>query len=607
MKKFTKLGILLGLCILLSNCDSMQDATQEEVRQENIMTKISFDEFKSKASLNGKAKSLIGFFDVNKSSLKSGNNFKNAQGFEDATIVTESIIKIKQDDFTTYTFTILTQVEKNEFYNLVLYVNENQEIYKSHILKYTPSEKWLSDRTQDFSGRVKIISNDVFDVKNLLQSKTSSSAKTTYLDNCIDNVYITYACSNNRTGHREDPRAEDCDATEFYYYINITYVPCSGTSGNDGGNFDPNTSGGTTTSGGGTSGIVTAPNTIPYTSQFKSFESGTLNATERTYYQGNSNIRNTIDTYLINYSFSNSAKLDSKSALAFSSIYKLDFPQFNWVFNNRASEDLQELKSFVVEMTDTTAKIEAFVQQCTTKMSQNPTVFKSIKPLLIETQIDDTQLNPCAKGVFTTVKNTTVCDIAQILAKLDNDGTVSVYNTTIKSAVAPSLRPAQTIRDSAYNYTIYISTDYTGKTKLFIAASMLHEMVHAYFMSLFDDYSANPPNLNAYSEFAILYQKFVDKKYPGSRDEAHHAQMAIDYVNAIAASLQEFQPGLPQQVYEDLAWGGLQEAPIFDTLFPVGSSERLRIINRYTCESVGTAYGSGTPQAQIPVGQPCNN
>ena len=257
----------------------------------------------------------------------------------------------------------MTQVEKNEFYNLVLYVNANQEIYKSHILKYTPSEKWLSDRTQDFSGNVKIISNDVFDVKNLLPSKTSSSSKAISLDTCVDNVVITYECDNGVEGHvAGNPGSPTCTAADFYYYIDITYVPCSGTAGNDGGNFDPNTGGGTTTSGGGTSVIVTAPNTIPYTSQLKSFESGTLNATERTYYQGNSNIRNTIDTYLINYGFSNNAELDSKSALAFSSIYKLNFPQFNWVFTYRASEDLQDIKSDLVDIGEITPEIESYVK-----------------------------------------------------------------------------------------------------------------------------------------------------------------------------------------------------------------------------------------------------
>ena len=65
-------------------------------------------------------------------------------------------------------------------------------------------------------------------------------------------------------------------------------------------------------------------------------------------------------------------------------------------------------------------------------------------------------------------------------------------------------------------------------------------------------------------------------------------QIATDYADAIARSLQEYQTGIPvpiganpDQIYTDLAWGGLQEAPIFDVKFPANSSDRERIVNRY--------------------------
>jgi hypothetical protein len=294
----------------------------------------------------------------------------------------------------------------------------------------------------------------------------------------------------------------------------------------------------------------------------------------------------------------------------------LDFNKIILFLNNLRTTDLAafnyfyshpEIKNQVFRYLGQNAWSEEstiFANHIIIKMNQNPTLYTSIKPFLIEKNIDDSQLDPCSKGVFQQVKNTTNCDFANVLAKLDANG--SVYNTTIKSAVAPSGKPVQTVRNSAYNYTIYISTDYVGETKLFIAASMFHELVHAYFMSLLDEYnSTNSPNPSVYNDFAILFQKFVDKTYPGSSAVAHHEQMATDYVNAIAAGLQEYQPGLPQQVYQDLAWGGLQEAPIFNTLFPVGSSDRERIINRYTSESQGFPYGQGQ-QAQTPIGQPCN-
>jgi len=232
----------------------------------------------------------------------------------------------------------------------------------------------------------------------------------------------------------------------------------------------------------------------------------------------------------------------------------------------------------------------------------------------IEDQIDDSKLDPCLKGVLNKLKNTTVCDIAEILTKLGANK--SLYNTTIKSEPAPSGLPAQTVWNSPYNYTIYISTDYAGKTKLFIAASMVHEMVHAYFMSLFDDYhNSNPQNLNAYNDFASLFNYYVTLKRPSSINSAdvHHQQMATDYVDAIARSLQEYQTGIPvsisatpDQIYSDLAWGGLSDAPVFDAIYPVGNPNRQRILNRYQAEGKGSLVGQGSTQAQSPISQPCN-
>jgi hypothetical protein len=84
------------------------------------------------------------------------------------------------------------------------------------------------------------------------------------------------------------------------------------------------------------------------------------------------------------------------------------------------------------------------------------------------------------------------------------------------------------------------------------------------------------------------------------------AFMKMVCFNTIAAALEEYQPGFSQQVYDDLAWSGLKDAPIFDTLFPIGSLDRIRISNRYDCEGAGHSIGQGTPNEQTPVGQPCN-
>lgn len=226
----------------------------------------------------------------------------------------------------------------------------------------------------------------------------------------------------------------------------------------------------------------------------------------------------------------------------------------------------------------------------------------------IEDRINDSNLDSCPKGVLNKLKNTTNCDLSNVFTKL---GTNNIYNVNIQSGNSGVL-PANTIRNSLNSYTVTISNDrYTSSTELFKASNILHEVIHAFFMSLVDDYTASQ-NPNVFNEFPTLFQKFVDTKYLGSKEDSHHEEMANSYVNAIGAALQEFQTGVapaygtkPDQIYTDLAWGGLRHAPIYDKVFLNKPDDRLRIENRYGCESNGGTSGSGTTSPQTAIGNPC--
>ncbi len=260
----------------------------------------------------------------------------------------------------------------------------------------------------------------------------------------------------------------------------------------------------------------------------------------------------------------------------------------------------------------------AFAKQVVTQAMTAPDLFTSITPFLVEKQINDNQLNPCPKGVFQEIKNTSNSDLVKVLTKLGDNK--SVYNTTLLSSIAPSGAPAQTIRNSNFNYSIYISTDYVGKTKLFIAANLFHELIHAYFLSIVDDYNSNPNNNQYYynmESFPSLFQAYCDKKYPlasGESPNIHHLEMAHFYVDTIARALQEYQTNIPvsdtstpEQIYIDLAWGGLINTPVFDDpSTPLTSADKNRIMNRYICEQTGIQSASGTLNQQNPIGQPCN-
>ncbi|MEE9379014.1 MAG: hypothetical protein V3V33_13360, partial [Candidatus Lokiarchaeia archaeon] len=140
-----------------------------------------------------------------------------------------------------------------------------------------------------------------------------------------------------------------CFADDFYVYINILPIPCDG--GGDNGDFDPETGGGEggTTSGGGDDDIVTAPNTEPDAWKIKNFESGTLNTEERNYYNSDPDIKGTIDNYLKLKNFSYTPKQEAKASLKFGESLKLNFEQFKWVFENRNSKDLIDLKEDLID------------------------------------------------------------------------------------------------------------------------------------------------------------------------------------------------------------------------------------------------------------------
>lgn len=223
---------------------------------------------------------------------------------------------------------------------------------------------------------------------------------------------------------------------------------------------------------------------------------------------------------------------------------------------------------------------------------------------IIEKKIDNTQLDPCPKGVLEKLIKATNCDIKNVFEKL---GAEKGINVKMKSETPANGDTGQTTRTNPgvrYDYTIKITKDNISGTQLFKAHTILHELVHAFFMSLKDDYdtSASPA---VYTEFPILFQAYVDKSYPGSKGTEHHSEMAKVYVNAIGSALQEFQTGvavpyetIPDQAYTDMAWYGIRDIKAYSDL---PEADRKRMENRYRAENNGSYY-----QGQSAIGKPCN-
>ena len=417
---------------------------------------------------------------------------------------------IKGNEYTTYLLLLNSYSTKNPYF-MYYVITQNATTEKVGYLKYIPDTPIPSLDINTFSGKIqmldlekKIRTESRFLNGQPQKQTTSTTARTT--DDCTSSSsIITHYCGG--TGNHSP--GQKCDDGNYYAFYEVLIVTtCPYVSGYDNSAPVPNEFINISGSGPGGGG----PNAI---SDFVISFEGILNLKQKIWWDDYNN--DTQKQEVITY-------LDQ----------------------NPTNEGI----IFSLEMIN--------------QMRINPNLFRSIKPFLIEKNIDDVLLDPCSKGVFQQIKNTTICDFAYIFAKLGADD--SIYNTTMKTEhnsimVNGQLQeiedPANTIRTALgikYNYTVYVNPDYQGKTKLFIAAMLLHEMAHTYFFSLVDDY--NMGATNSFNELPILFNAAVVNQFPIGPN-LHHEEIANSYVNAIAAALQEFQPGLPQQVYDDLAWGGI--------------------------------------------------
>jgi hypothetical protein len=225
----------------------------------------------------------------------------------------------------------------------------------------------------------------------------------------------------------------------------------------------------------------------------------------------------------------------------------------------------------------------------------------------IEDNIDDSKLDPCIKEIMQKLKNITNSDIAKVLQKFEPSTT---YNVTMKMGTVLPGNYAETIKVSKNNYlTTFTQDTYTSTTKLYRATALIHETIHAYLLSVVDDYNSYPTNA-PFTDFPELFKIYVSKiNFVNNANLAQHEDMANKYVGAIASALEEYQDSttmIPssladKQVFLDMAWSGLRGTDVYNIKFPAGSADNTRITARIAAETNGV-YSQG----QYAVGKPCN-
>ena len=300
---------------------------------------------------------------------------------------------------------------------------------------------------------------------------------------------------------------------------------------------------------------------------------------------------------------------------------KFPFQYFN-EFQRVAITTNPEISNLLLEFLDTDGNsqmnkdfvvsvINAIEEGSVTTYEQSLVLLSTYKTvqiaLKIESQIDDSLLDPCSKGIMEQLKKATNSDIANVMTKL---GAKNEYSTTMKMGTVAPGKYAATTKVSKNNYLVTVTqNDFTTASKLYKATALLHEIIHAYMLSVVDDYNTYPTNA-PFTNFPELFKIYVSKiNNVQDADLAQHEDMADKYVNAIASALEEYQTsttGIPstladKQVFLDLAWSGLQGTDIYNKKSQEGIIDNTRITARIGAEQNGV-YSQG----QYAVGKQCN-
>lgn len=226
-----------------------------------------------------------------------------------------------------------------------------------------------------------------------------------------------------------------------------------------------------------------------------------------------------------------------------------------------------------------------------------------------EDKIVDSNLDDCSKGILSTLKNLGKNDIAQVLNRFG--GTSATFNWEIQTGTpsnSNNLAETNWEIDNSGNavmnsYVTTLRTSYTNSaTNLAIARTILHEAIHAYILSYVDELISDRSTANNFkTDFPNIWNFFVASRNGvevGNIEDAHHQEMAENYVNVISDALASFDNNQQDGAYYDyLAWGALMNTDAFNSsLGPNGNmdqseQEAIHIAD----EDTNSANAKGTP------------
>ena len=217
INKLLKIGILcFAMALIQTSCEKNDNAIDNELQQEKKISRITFSDFNINVTHNRQYQDLEKHFDIKKSSNQNLQNRINAN--DNITVLTDEILVIQKNDISYYTFKIVAPSENNEFYNLVVHVNNQQQITKSELYEYIPDSNWLQDINQPYTGQIKVIDNDIISLDDLFSARG--------IGRCLTGVSGEWNCGAN---NNHEPGHTNCDPANnavTEYIITLEYGRC---------------------------------------------------------------------------------------------------------------------------------------------------------------------------------------------------------------------------------------------------------------------------------------------------------------------------------------------------------------------------------------------
>lgn len=476
INRLLKIGILCFVMVLIqTSCEKNDYSIENELQQENKISRVSFSDFNINVTHNRQYQDLERYLDIKKSSNQNLQNRIDAD--DDITILTDEILVINKNDISYYTFKIVTPSENNEFYNLVVHVNNQQQIIKSELYEYIPNNNWLQDINQPYTGLIKVLDNDIISLDDLFSARGSGR--------CLIGASGEWNCGAN---NNHEPGNTNCDPANnavTEYIITLEYGPCPNEPQPYIFAEAPTPAGGNGGGGGGIPNQNPTP-TIPTTPCKSDNGQQTLGITD-----GNG------DCY------------DE----------------------------------------DTLFDEQVFID-------------------------DDFKDNTCLKSVYDEMGKAST--FKGYLENFEPEFSVAHLRFS-SSTTLPDNTNAETSAPENYLITITFNENNLDRPRLSIARTMIHEMIHAEIFRKLLSVAQHPSIqldqnqiVQLRNDYPGLYDYYMRWKWNvpqgQSPSSAQHEAMAQHYRDIIKQALEEFDSSQTDEVYEALAWTGLQNTVAWNSL-----------------------------------------